>query len=62
MEQRMLELIDIINEADYNYHTLDNPTISDQEYDKLLRELFEIEEECNYDYKHHGYYADKNVI
>ena len=41
MEQRMLELIDIINEADYNYHTLDNPTISDQEYDKLLRELFE---------------------
>ena len=44
MEQRMLELIDIINEADYNYHTLDNPTISDQEYDKLLRELFEIEE------------------
>ena len=45
MEQRMLELIDIINEADYNYHTLDNPTISDQEYDKLLRELFEIEEE-----------------
>ena len=34
MEQRMLELIDIINEADYNYHTLDNPTISDQEYDR----------------------------
>ena len=44
MEQRMLELIDIINEADYNYHTLDNPTITDQEYDKYLRELFEIEE------------------
>ena len=44
MEQRMLELIDIINEADYNYHTLDNPTITDQEYDKLLRELYEIEE------------------
>ena len=41
---RMNELIDIINEADYNYHTLDNPTITDQEYDKYLRELFEIEE------------------
>ena len=40
----MYELIDIINEADYNYHTLDNPTITDQEYDKYLRELFEIEE------------------
>ena len=45
MKDRMLELIDIINEADYNYHTLDNPTITDQEYDKYLRELFEIEEE-----------------
>ena len=45
MKERMNELINIINEADYNYHTLDNPTISDQEYDKYLRELFEIEEE-----------------
>ncbi len=45
MYERMLELIDIINEADYNYHTLDNPTITDQEYDKYLKELFEIEEE-----------------
>ena len=45
MYERMLELIDIINEADYNYHTLDNPTISDQEYDKYIRELYEIEEE-----------------
>ena len=42
--ERMNELIDIINEADYNYHTLDNPTITDQEYDKYLRELFDIEE------------------
>lgn len=45
MQTRMEELIDIINEADYNYHTLDNPTITDQEYDKYLRELIEIEEE-----------------
>ena len=45
MQERMKELIEIINEADYNYHTLDNPTITDQEYDKYLRELIEIEEE-----------------
>ncbi len=45
MQERMNELIDIINEADYNYHTLDNPTITDQEYDKYLRELIEIEME-----------------
>lgn len=43
-KERMKELIEIINEADYNYHTLDNPTITDQEYDKYLRELIEIEE------------------
>jgi len=45
MQERMNELVDIINEADYNYHTLDNPTITDQEYDSYLRELIEIEEE-----------------
>lgn len=45
MQERMNELIDIINEADYNYHTLDNPTITNQEYDSYLRELFDIEKE-----------------
>ena len=45
MKERMNELVDIVNEADYNYHTLDNPTITDQEYDNYLRELIEIEEE-----------------
>ncbi len=43
MKDRYNELIDIINEADYNYHTLDSPTISDQEYDKYLRELNDLE-------------------
>lgn len=45
VKKRIDELVDIITEADYNYHTLDNPTISDQEYDKYLRELFELEEQ-----------------
>lgn len=45
IEKRIDELIQIINEADYHYHTLDHPTITDQEYDKYLRELFELEEE-----------------
>ena len=44
MEERYLELIKIINEADYNYHTLDKPTITDQEYDAYLRELLDYEE------------------
>lgn len=45
IEKRIEELIKIINEADYNYHTLDNPTITDQEYDKYIRELFDLENE-----------------
>ncbi len=45
MKERMYELIKLINDADYHYHTLDNPLITDQEYDMLLRELIEIEEE-----------------
>lgn len=44
IEKRIDELINIINEANYNYHVLDNPTITDQEYDKYLQELYEIEE------------------
>lgn len=41
---RINELTNILNEANYNYHVLDNPTITDQEYDKYLRELIILEE------------------
>ncbi len=44
MKERIDELVDILNEANYNYHVLDNPTITDQEFDKFLRELFILEE------------------
>ena len=43
IEKRIQELVRIINEADYNYHVLDNPTITDQEYDKYLEELNKLE-------------------
>ena len=42
---RIEELTKILNEANYNYYILDNPTISDQEFDKYLRELIELEME-----------------
>ena len=45
MQKRYDDLIKIIKEADYHYHTLDNPIITDQEYDKYLKELYKIEEE-----------------
>lgn len=44
MKDRINELVELLNEANYNYHTLDNPTITDQEYDKYLRELINLEE------------------
>ena len=34
-----------IEQANYNYHVLDRPTISDAEYDRLFRELKQLEEE-----------------
>lgn len=40
---RIKELVDCINTSNYNYHTLDNPTISDYEYDMMLRELEQLE-------------------
>lgn len=45
IENRIRELVDLLNKASYEYHTLDMPTITDQEYDKYLRELVELEEE-----------------
>ena len=40
---RAAELRGILAEANNNYHVLDAPTISDAEYDALLRELRELE-------------------
>src|SRR5574344_2151197 len=45
VNKRIDELITILESANYSYYVLDNPTITDQEYDKYLRELQDIEEE-----------------
>ena len=45
MLDRYNELVDILNKANYEYHVLDNPTITDQEFDKYLRELINLEKE-----------------
>lgn len=43
IKSRILELRDILNKANYEYYVLDNPTITDQEFDKYLRELETLE-------------------
>lgn len=42
-EQRITELKKILNDANYCYYVMDDPTIPDFEYDRLLRELEELE-------------------
>ena len=42
-EQRIKELREIINRHNYNYYVLNSPTVSDQEFDGLLRELQDLE-------------------
>ena len=49
---RYNELVDIVNQANYDYHVLDNPKITDQEYDNYLREIYDIEQ------KHPEYVRD----
>lgn len=43
MLERMNELVQQLNEANYKYYVLDNPTMPDFEYDQLLRELEVLE-------------------
>ena len=43
--ERMKSLIEEINYHNYNYYSLDNPTISDAEWDKLYDELLNLEKQ-----------------
>ena len=44
IEQKMEELINIINKASNEYYVDDNPSITDQEYDDYYRQLLTLEE------------------
>ncbi len=43
MSEKMRQLCDTLNGYAYNYYTLDNPTVSDVEYDRLYDELVKLE-------------------
>ncbi len=45
MSERIQELRKLINQYNHEYHVLDQATISDYEYDHLLRELIVLEQE-----------------
>ena len=44
IKNRILELRDLLNRYNYQYFVLDNPSVPDYEYDRLLQELRELEE------------------
>lgn len=44
MKERMKELTEILTYHSHQYYVLDNPEISDYEYDMMLRELKDLEE------------------
>ena len=43
MNERMNELVALLNRYATEYYTSDNPSVSDSEYDRLYRELVELE-------------------
>ena len=43
MNTRMTELVDLLNRYADEYYRLDRPSVSDAEYDRLYRELLELE-------------------
>ncbi|MCQ8259880.1 NAD-dependent DNA ligase LigA [Streptococcus suis] len=43
MEKRISELVDLLNKYADEYYRSDKPSVSDAEYDKLYRELLELE-------------------
>jgi len=45
VEKQLNELYRLLNQYNYEYHVLDNPTVPDAEYDRLMKELVKIEGE-----------------
>lgn len=43
VKQRLEQLKTLINRYNYEYYVLDQPTVSDYEYDQLMQELIELE-------------------
>lgn len=47
-KKRIEELVDELNRYAYEYYALDNPSVTDKEYDQKYYELKALEEEINY--------------
>jgi DNA ligase (NAD+) len=45
IKERVKQLTDLLNRYNYEYYVLDNPTVTDQEYDCLMNELIQLEKD-----------------
>ena len=45
IQEKIKELVDKLNQANYEYYVKDNPTLTDNEFDSLLNELIKLEEQ-----------------
>ncbi|MDM5227657.1 NAD-dependent DNA ligase LigA [Cytobacillus sp. NJ13] len=43
-EKKVKDLHNLLNQYNYEYHVLDQPSVPDAEYDRLMRDLIELEE------------------
>ena len=44
-KERMQEIINLLEKYNYEYYVLDNPSVADSEYDRLMQELILLEKE-----------------
>ena len=42
-KERVEQLTKLLEKYNYEYYVLDNPTVSDAEYDRLMQELISLE-------------------
>ena len=47
-KDRIKELVEQLNKYSYEYYALDNPSVTDKEYDRIYDELKELEKETGY--------------
>ncbi len=45
IEERVKKLRELLDKYGYHYYVLDQPLVSDAEYDQLMQELLKLEEE-----------------
>lgn len=50
-KQELRNLVEELNKLDYHYYTLDEPLVSDGEYDQLYNKLITLEKELDLVYE-----------